>query len=144
MWTELKWEKWVWTSSGAKLREEKWTETKSDAKRKKRHKTAEKELTYLLISAWSDSEKEGSEHWRKRRQRVWSCCLSILLFSLPLSFSVTPSNLIHHPSLPFSSFTQQFFLLFIRSHSSSLPPYKDNDEKDLNTKENTKKWQLKT
>ena len=30
--------------------------------------SVEAELTYLLISAWSHREKEGSEHQRERRQ----------------------------------------------------------------------------
>lgn len=44
----------------------KWTETKDEVRRRK--KIAAVELTYLSISAWSHQEKEGSEHWRKRRQ----------------------------------------------------------------------------
>lgn len=95
------------------------TEAKKWDKRWSKEKNAKVELTSLLISAWSHKEKEGREHWRKRRQWVWSCFLSILLFSLPLSFSVTPSDL--HPSLPFSSFMQLFFFSFFMGSRLSFP-----------------------
>lgn len=69
-------------------------------------------FSHLSVDPSLESLGEGREKAPKKKKAVSdSCTLSILLFSLPLSLSVTPSDLLLYPSLTFFLDLSRFFYL---------------------------------
>lgn len=92
--------------------------TKSQERRNKR-RSVEVLLTCLLSSARTHWEREGREHWRKRRQWVRSSCLSPYSPLFPPSFFVCHSHRSATSSIPpIFDLSRFLFLLFIWSHLS--------------------------